>query len=176
MVKQGTVFNNTISGINMEFLETNESSQGRFSKIKLTVKPDSLRTPAHIHQTQDEHFEVLQGTYTYEINGEKKHLKAGEWFVLPKAVAHNHYNEGTEDCIVIQTITPALDFEDIMQRLNELAAAGKTPNGDPPLMEVMIMLQKHQSRTYLAGMPVGVQQALSAVLAPVGRMLGYGKN
>jgi hypothetical protein len=75
---------------------------------------------------------------------------------------------------VIQTVTPALDFEDILSRLIELNNTGKIKNGEPPLLEVMVWLQKYKTKTYLAGIPEVIQNAMAGVLAPIGRLPGYG--
>jgi quercetin dioxygenase-like cupin family protein len=175
MIKQGTTLTATNTGETYTFLETAESSGGKHTKVKFNLKPGGIKPAMHIHLTQNEHFEVLSGTYTYEMNGEKKKVGPGETLYLPKGIAHTHYNDESTDCVVIQTVTPALDFEDILARLIELNNTGKIKNGEPPLLEVMVWLQKYKAKTYLAGVPVGIQNAMSTLLAPIGRMLGHGK-
>lgn len=174
MVKQGTTLINNATGEAYTFLETCESSGGKYTKVRFDLKPGSLRPAMHIHQIQHENFEVLSGIYTYEINGEKRKISAGQSVDLPLGVPHTHYNDETIDCVVIQTVSPALDFEDILARLIELNNTGKIKNGEPPLLEVMVWLQKYKAKTYLAGVPVGIQNVMAILLAPIGRMLGYG--
>ncbi|MCW5906545.1 MAG: cupin domain-containing protein [Chitinophagales bacterium] len=172
MIKQGTTLTVQATGEQYTFLETAESSNGKHCKVKFDLKPGSLKPVMHIHQMQDENFEVLSGTYTYEMNGEKKKITVGQSIDLPKGVAHTHYNDEPENCVVVQTVSPALDFEDILARLIELNNTGKIKNGEPPLLEVMVWLKKYKAKTYLAGIPVGIQNAMATVLAPIGRMLG----
>lgn len=174
MINQGTTLRVAASNEAYTFLETNQSSGGKHCKVKFELKPGGVKPVMHIHQLQDETFEVVSGIYTCEINGEKKKLADGESITFPKNVAHNHYNEENADCVVIQTVSPALDFEDILARLIELNNTGKIVNGQPPLLEVMVWLKKYEAKTYLAGIPVPVQNTMATVLAPVGRMLGHG--
>jgi len=176
MVTKGTILRNSQTGETAEFLETRESSKGKEAKIRWVFKAGGIKPATHIHVMQDETFEVLSGSYYYELNGEQNQLKAGESKTFPKNVAHTHFNSTDKDCEAIQTVSPALDFEDILARLFELNEQGKIKNGEPPLLEVMVWIQKYEAKTYLAKIPVGVQNAMASVLAPIGRILGHGGN
>ena len=159
MVKQGTKIVNVLTKDEMEYLETEQSSGGKHCKIKWLSKASGAKPPMHIHWSQEESFEIISGQFTYEYKGKKKTLGAGESITFPKGEAHNHYNEGTTDCEMIQTVSPALDFEDIFMRINELFEQGKVVNSQPPMLEVMVWLKKYKAKTYLAGIPVPVQKA-----------------
>jgi mannose-6-phosphate isomerase-like protein (cupin superfamily) len=174
MVKQGTTVINSITKDEVIFLETNVSSGGKHCKIKWLAKAGGGKPPMHIHLTQEETFEIISGRYTYEYEGEKKTLGPGERITFPKEVPHNHYNDSSVDCEMIQTVSPALDFEDIFMRINKLFEQGKVVDSQPPMLEVMVWLKKYEAKTYLAGIPVPVQNILASVLAPIGRMLGHG--
>lgn len=174
MVKQGTVITDTATKDTGEFLETNESSNGKVLKIKWTFNPGGVKPAPHVHLLQDETFEVISGYYTCEYKGEIKRIGLGEKMTFDKAVGHMHYNADDIPCEVIQTFTPALDAEDLLHRLVEVSNEGKIVNGEPPLLEVMVWMRKYKAKTYLAKIPVPVQNSLSYVLAPIGRMLGHG--
>jgi mannose-6-phosphate isomerase-like protein (cupin superfamily) len=174
MMKKGTILRHTASGDTAELLETNESSGGKHLKVKYTFNPGGIKAPPHIHLQQEEHFEVVSGEFTWHCNGETKKLGSGESVFFDKAIGHEHYNGGNTPCVVIQTLSPALDFEDSLVRIYELANEGKLVNGNPPFLEAMVWLQKFEAKTYLAGVPIPVQNALSMALAPVGRALGHG--
>lgn len=174
MVKQGTTIVNSVTKDEATFLETNQSSGGKHAQIKWLAKAGGGKPPMHIHLSQEETFEVITGLYTYEYQGEKKKLGPGESITFPKGLPHNHYNDDTTDCEMIQTVTPALDFEDLFVRINQIFEQGKVVNSQPPLLEVMVWLKKYKAKTYLAGIPLPVQNIMATVLAPVGRMLGHG--
>lgn len=174
MILQHTILTASDTGDTYEFLETNQSSGGKHTKVKFSLKPGGFKPAMHIHQTQHETFEVLSGTYTYEVNGEIRKAAPGEKIDLLAGVAHTHYNGENTDCVVIQTVSPSLDFEDILARLIELNNLGKIVKGQPPLLEVMVWLKKYEAKTYLASIPVPVQNTLAMLLAPVGKLLGHG--
>jgi uncharacterized cupin superfamily protein len=176
MVKQGTVVVIPPTDDRLEFLETSESSGGKHLKIKWTSRPGSLKPASHVHVLQDEHFDIISGHLTYEIEGKRDMLGPGDNMTLPKGKGHRHYNDETHDLVMIQTISPALDSEDIIYRIAQLAQQGKiNKKGEPPFLEVMVWVKKYKAKTYLAKIPVGVQNALASVLAPIGRMLGHGE-
>jgi quercetin dioxygenase-like cupin family protein len=175
MINKGTILHNKHTGEIAEFLETSKSSGGECAKVKWLFKAKGTKPAMHIHAMQDEVFQVVSGSYTYELKGEKKKLFAGESITMPKTVAHTHYYEDDVVSEVIQTVSPALDFEDLLSRLFELANEGRLKNGEPPLLEVMVWIKKYEAKTYLAKIPIGIQKSMALLLAPIGLLLGYGK-
>ena len=72
------------------------------------------------------------------MNGEKKTLSGGESITMPMAMGHTHYSEHDSISEIIKTVSPDLDFEDLLAWLFEIANEGKMKNGERPLLEVMI--------------------------------------
>ena len=72
-------------------------------------------------------------------------------------------------------LRPALNSEIFFETLYGLARDCKTDeNGVPNLLQQAVTLNGvNKGEIYLAWPPVPVQKALLAVLAPVGRLLGY---
>jgi mannose-6-phosphate isomerase-like protein (cupin superfamily) len=175
MVKQGTVLINDATGDKAEFIETSASTGGKQVKLKFVGVAGGVRPAAHVHMSQDETFEVISGYFTYVMDGKINKIGPGQSVTLPKGTPHQHYNGDSVDCEYYHIASPALDFEDIMVRIFELSNAGKIVNGNPPVLEAMVWIKKYEAKTYLAGMPVGLQNFMATMLAPVGRALGYGK-
>jgi hypothetical protein len=98
----------------------------------------------------------------------------GETVTLPKGVPHTHYNgETNEDLVMLQSLTPALDAEYLIDSILGLTKDKKILNGNPKFLQVMVWLRHYQARTYLATVPVAVQNFLAFLLAPVARWRGY---
>src|SRR5947209_14053647 len=104
-------------GDSMEILENAAMTGGAQTRVRLVFKPGGSRVPAHRHLLQDEDYEVLSGTVTYMLDGKIYQAPARTKFTLPKGVIHEHYTLGPEDAVSIQTITPALDFDLIVENL-----------------------------------------------------------
>ncbi|HYF03352.1 MAG TPA: cupin domain-containing protein [Patescibacteria group bacterium] len=173
MPKQGQILQNPLSGDTFEFIETAASSNGERVVIKSTVKRKGLLVPNHMHVLQDEQFDVISGTLTYYSDGKISTAGAGKTIILPKNKSHNHYNSQDEPLVYIHTVTPALDFEYLIENLVGLAADGKMKNGKAGLVQELVTLKYLDSKAYLTDIPVGVQKLLINIIAPVARRFGY---
>ncbi len=164
---------NPHSGDAYEFLETAKDTNGRFVKLKATIYSKGQLVPRHFHVYQDETFEVVSGQLTVLLNGEKKQLSAGEKITLPKNKPHNHYNDEDVPVVYLHTVTPALDFDYLIENLAGLGADGKGKNGKFGLMQELVTLRYLDSKSFLADIPVPVQKLLMYTVAPLGRLFGY---
>jgi quercetin dioxygenase-like cupin family protein len=170
---KGQILNNPVSGDIYEFLETAKDTNGQRVSIKMTLRSKGELVPDHLHALQDEYFEVISGKLTILLDGQKQTLTEGQYITLPKNKPHNHYNSGTEPVVFIQTITPALDFDYLLENIIGLTIDGKMPNGKAGLLQELVTLKYLDSKSYLANIPIGLQKLLMNVLGPIGRMLGY---
>ncbi len=173
MPRKGQVIQNSRTGEFIEFIETADDTAGAYSRIKIKIIAGGFKPVLHLHTTTDETFEVISGQLTYVLNGETKTITAGEKVTLPKGKPHTHYNEGKEDLVMYQTFTPSLDIDLFLENLFGLDAEGKVPNGQPAFLQLMVWGKTLQSKAYIASVPLGLQKALSFILAPVGRIIGY---
>jgi quercetin dioxygenase-like cupin family protein len=173
MPQQGQHITNPTNGDTYEFIETAKSTKGERVVMKATIHSKGQLVPKHYHALQDESFEVISGTITVLVDGQTKTLSAGEKITLPKNVPHNHYNDDNTAVTYIHSVTPALDFDYLIENLVGLAADGKSNNGKYGLVQEMVSLKYLDSKSYLADIPVGIQKVLINTIAPIGRLLGY---
>jgi len=173
MPAKGQIITNPTSGDSYEFIETAKDTKGERVTMKAGIKSKGQLVPNHYHVYQDETFEVLSGSLTVWLDGKTTILSAGEKMLLPKNVPHNHYNNGDTPVTYIQTVTPAYDFDYLIENLVGLAADGKSKNGKYGLVQELVALKYLDSKTYLADIPLGVQKVLMNMIAPIGRLLGY---
>lgn len=173
MPTKGQVLENPDTGDVYEFLETAQDTQGQRISIRMTLKSKGQLVPDHFHALQDETFEVLSGRLTLLQNGEKIILGPGEKMVLPKNSPHNHYNEQEEAVVFVQSVTPALDFDYLLENIIGLTIDGKMPNGKAGLIQELVTLKYLDSKSYLAGIPLGFQKFLMNIVGPIGRWFGY---
>ncbi|MBS1518838.1 MAG: cupin domain-containing protein [Bacteroidetes bacterium] len=157
----------------MEFLETSEDTDGKYSKILVTFKPGSFKAVDHIHLFQDETFRVRSGILTYKLDGITNKISSGEEITLPKGKPHTHFNDEKYDLITEQIISPALDVEYLLETIFGFAGEGKIKKGKIPFFQVMLWLKYLKAKTYLASLPISVQDFLSSVTAPIARKKGY---
>jgi len=173
MPSKGQIMVNPDTGDIYEFLETAKDTNGQRVAIKMKLKSKGEQVPNHFHALQDEHFEILSGKLTVLLGGKLQELGVGERITLPKNQAHNHYNTGDEPAVFIQSVSPALDFDYLLENIIGLTIDGKMPNGKAGLVQELVTLKYLDSKSYLASIPVGVQTFLMNVVAPIARLFGY---
>jgi quercetin dioxygenase-like cupin family protein len=173
MPTKGQILTNPDSGDIYEFLETAKDTNGQRVTMKMTLKSKGKLVPSHFHALQDEHFEVVSGNLTILLDGKNQVLAQGEKMTLPKNKPHNHYNASNETVILIQSVTPALDFDYLLENIIGLTIDGKMPNGKAGLIQELVTLKYLDSKSYLADIPQGLQKLLMNVVGPIGRIFGY---
>jgi quercetin dioxygenase-like cupin family protein len=173
MPNKGNIITNPATGDSYEYIETAKDNNGERVIMKASIKTKGQLVPKHFHVLQDETFEVISGTLTVWLDGITQSFSAGEKITLPKNVPHNHYNNEDTPLTYLHTVTPALDFEYLMENLIGLAADGKSKNGKYGLVQELVTLKYLDSKAYLADIPVGVQKILMNIIAPIGRRFGY---
>jgi quercetin dioxygenase-like cupin family protein len=156
-----------------EYIETANDTRGERVVMKATINQKGRLVPNHMHVLQDETFEVLSGKLTVCKDGKIYAIGAGEKVVLSKNEPHNHYNSEDIPLTYIQTVTPALDFDYLVENLVGLATDGKSRNGNYGLVQELVTLKYLDSKTLLADIPVGIQKILMHTIAPLGRLFGY---
>ncbi|TVR86539.1 MAG: cupin domain-containing protein [Saprospirales bacterium] len=169
----GQILKNPLSGDTYEFIETSKDTDGERVTMKATVRTKGPLVPNHFHVFQDETFEIISGSLTVMLDGQTKTLTAGEKITLPKNTPHNHYNNDEIPVSYIHTMSPGSDFDYLIENLVGLAADGKSKNGKYGLIQELVTLKYLDSKTYLADIPLGVQNLLMNIIGPIGRLFGY---
>ncbi len=173
MPSKGQILSNPDTGDIYEFLETAKDTNGLSVTMKMTLKSKGELVPNHFHALQDEHFEVLSGNLTILLDGKEQILTQGNKITLPKNKPHNHYNNDTEPVVFIQSVSPALDFDYLLENIIGLTIDGKMPNGKAGLVQELVTLKYLDSKSYLASIPLGLQKLLMNIVGPIGRVFGY---
>lgn len=173
MPTKGQILSNPDTGDIYEFLETAKDTNGLSVTIKMTLKSKGELVPNHFHALQDEHFEVLSGNLTILLDGKKQILTQGNKITLPKNKPHNHYNDDNEPVVFVQSVSPALDFDYLLENIIGLTIDGKMPNGKAGLVQELVTLKYLDSKSYLASIPLGLQKLLMNIVGPIGRIFGY---
>jgi mannose-6-phosphate isomerase-like protein (cupin superfamily) len=118
--------------------------------------------PAHLHPAQDEHFEVVEGEITVELDGSSRTVRAGETIDIPRRTAHRMWNAHPDDGATVRwTTTPALRTEDWWAALDRM-------EGKPTLVSFAPLLREYRDVFRLTAPPSWIAQPLFAALS-VGR-------
>lgn len=88
--------------------------------------------PLHIHHTEDEVFQVLEGEFRFQIDGQELRVGAGEVIIAPKGKPHSYRVESAAGGRW-QTITVKGDFERFVQAIGRPTERDELPEpaGEP---------------------------------------------
>jgi quercetin dioxygenase-like cupin family protein len=170
VARRGTVLESPVNGQRAIFRETARDTDGRLLRLDFFVAPGGFLGNEHLHPSQEERIEVLSGALRCLVGGRERSLHAGESVTVPPGTTHTLWNESQEEAHALVEYRPALR----METLFGLGRDGKTDEqGTPGLLQGAVTLEEFEEEYRLARPSLPVQKALLAVLAPIGRLLGY---
>jgi quercetin dioxygenase-like cupin family protein len=156
----------------MELLETSAMTNGARVRTRFLFAAGGERVAPHLHPKQEETYEVISGNLIYLLNRTKHVAPAGTTVHLPRGVAHQHFSEGPEDTVAIQTMTPGLDFDCVLETIFGLGAEGRL-NGLSYIVQGLVMIRKMKAPFALAIFPLWFQEMLAWMVTPLAYRLGY---
>jgi mannose-6-phosphate isomerase-like protein (cupin superfamily) len=169
------VIRNPVTGETTKFLVTSADSGGKLLQIEMTADPNAPGATEHLHPRITEKYEMLEGRLHVRMNGKDHAVAAGERLEIPTGTPHSFWNADGERAVVRVNFEPAGTFEYFMETIYALASDGKTNAKSRPknLLQAAVIGQKYLNDIALAKPPLVVQRVFYAVLAPIGRLLGY---
>ena len=115
-----------VLGDNQNIKLTGEDTHGQYTLIEQNNEP-GIGIPPHVHENEDEVFQVLEGKVEMSVGNELTTLNAGDIIFCPKGVPHSWKVVGEEKARAMLSIFPA-GLEGMFKELAELPAG-------PPNME-----------------------------------------
>ena len=175
MAHAGKVISNTVMAGTVKFIKTAADTGGELLEMEATYKTAVDSVPEHYHPYQDEHIEVLAGMVSIHIKGQERTYVAGESFDFPRTVPHVFLGAaGSEEARILWQIRPALDSETFFETVYGLAADGKMKDtGILNLFQLAVILRAFNDELHPTMPPRIVHKIVFAILAPIGRLLGY---
>lgn len=133
---QGKVLN--VIGDHQNIKLTGKDTNGQYTLIEQNNEPeDSI--PPHVHENEDEVFQVLEGIIEMKIGDEKSILNAGDLVFCPKRIPHTWKVIGNEKSKVMLGIFPA-GLEVMFEELSQL------PSGPPDMERIGQICGKYNVR------------------------------
>lgn len=84
-----------------------DDTDGEYSRGLIITPPGAQGPAEHFHPNYDEHFEVVEGEFIVEINGEPQTVHAGEKLTVEAGLVHTFRNEPHSYASVIGEALPA---------------------------------------------------------------------
>ena len=174
MIRTGDVLENPVTGERMRFVEAAADTNGERVTVELTLQAEGTVAAAHLHPFQTERFEIVEGTIGFRRGGENIEAKAGDVVVVEPGTPHKFWNAGPTEAKFVATVTPALQFEQLIETMFSLAADGKTNRkGMPNPLRLAVVASAHFDDVRLPVIPQSLQRLGLKMGAPLGRLIGY---
>jgi quercetin dioxygenase-like cupin family protein len=174
MIRAGDVIHNSITRESIRFVETAADTDGERVVIDVLVEPTGFVASPHLHPYQTEVFEVTKGELTFRVGRETIVATAGDAVTVEPGTAHTFWNASESEARFRCTVTPALQFEQLLETMFGLANDGRTnAKGLPNPFRLAVIANHHFDDVRLPFPPAFVQKLGLIAGAPVGRLLGY---
>ncbi len=175
MIRSGDTIHNPVTGERITFHQTSADTDGEAVVLECSVQPHGFVAAAHVHPSQTERFNVIEGTLGIKVGKERKTLGRGEVAVVEAGTPHKFWNVGEDEVRFVCEVRPALQFESLLETMFTLAEDGKTNRkGMPNPLRLAVIARAHFETVRLPQPPAWLQRAGLAVGAPLGRLFGYG--
>lgn len=150
-----------------------EDVDGAFMRALAITPPGAAGPAEHYHPYYDESFEVVEGEFVFEVEGDPQTLGPGESVTVEAGTEHTFRNESDSYATCVVETRPAGRLGDVVQLLYGLAHDGRLPeSGRPSFLQAMVMADEMGDDTIFTSPPPEVQRLLAAVFAPLGRLMG----
>jgi mannose-6-phosphate isomerase-like protein (cupin superfamily) len=175
MIHAGDAIGNPVTGERIVFHQTSRETNGEAVVFETFVQPNGFVAAAHVHPNQEERFEIVSGTLGLKVGGGEIVSGPGETLTVPAGAPHRFWNAGDEEVRFRCEVRPALNFEQLLETMFALAAAGKTnKKGMPNPLRLAVIARAHFDVVRLPFPPAFLQRLGLAFGAPLGRLVGYG--
>jgi quercetin dioxygenase-like cupin family protein len=176
MAKPGDVIEHPSFGVRMTFLQTSGETNGDLLRVEV-ILPPGFSMPEHVHPRQEERHEVLSGTLRARVGGQERVCKAGERVVGPPGVPHTWRNPSDhEDLRIVSEHRPVSHMEHMLETGFAIARDFEADKKGAlkHLLRAAVLLDEIKEDFYFTGASLRALMAVFVLLAPVGRLLGYG--
>jgi len=174
VIRAGGTIENPVTGERLVFRKTSAETNGEAVVLECFVQPAGSVAATHVHPYQDERFEVLRGTVGFKLDEQEIVANAGDRVHVPAGASHRFWNAGDGEAHFVCEVRPALQFEQLIETMYGLAAAGKTNRkGMPNPLRLAVIARHHFDDVRLPFPPAWMQRIGLALGAPLGRLLGY---
>jgi len=174
LINTGDMVVNPVTGERLIFRQTAADTAGQLVEVEAIITPTGAVAGAHAHPYQDERFEVLEGLVGFRLGRKKLIAEPGDVVHVPAGTVHRFWNAGDIDARFSCHITPALQFEALIETMFGLAADGKTnKKGLPNPIRLAVIAHAHRDGLRAPYVPSALQRVGLAIGATAGRALGY---
>ena len=122
------VLENPVTGERIEVLRAEPAA---LELLDVWTRPGH-RAAEHVHPGMEERIEVLTGRARFRAGGRGHDLSSGDVLTIPPGSPHLGWNPTTTEVCLRLTLTPALRWLEVVERLFAYAREGRTDERGAP--------------------------------------------
>jgi quercetin dioxygenase-like cupin family protein len=156
-------------------IRSHDETGGEYVEMEFTLPPDAFAPPPHIHPTQAEEYEVLEGSFDVMVDGEWRTLDEGDKASVPPGTNHTFRMNSDRPVRVRNFHRPGGHFDDFIEEQHRFMTSDRYRGLKRPstAMTMAIAWEDHSDLLVLTSAPL---RWTFAGLARLGRLLGYPKT
>lgn len=103
------------NGYVLRLVQTGGETDGELLEMEATYGPANVLPPEHLHPSQDERFQVLEGAIRAIVDGEDRRYETGDHFTVPAGTRHQMTGDGPAR--IRWEVRPAMRTAEFFERL-----------------------------------------------------------
>ncbi|MGO8824910.1 MAG: cupin domain-containing protein [Acidimicrobiales bacterium] len=135
----------------MTFLLDEVDTAGAATVFEIRVPAGAFVPPPHSHDGFDESVYVLEGEFTFVIDGVAHELGAGEAGFVGRGQVHSFDNTGSTDGVFLSVATPGIFGPQYFHEIADVLAAA--PDAPPDLGALFGVMARHGLTPAVPGAP-----------------------
>jgi uncharacterized protein YndB with AHSA1/START domain/mannose-6-phosphate isomerase-like protein (cupin superfamily) len=172
MAKSGDVLEMEPVGLRVELLRTGEETGGELLEFDVVGRSRGFLAQGHVHPTQVEHLEMIEGSMKVVIEGKDHLIGPGQSIEVPAGARHSQIPVGEGEGRVRIQVRPAGDTQGFLERLEEICANGQmTRSGFPRPVAGARLIRDYGHTGHATRPPLGAQRALAGLILGIARPL-----
>jgi mannose-6-phosphate isomerase-like protein (cupin superfamily) len=152
---------------------SHDETGGEYVEMEWLLQPGSFAPPTHVHPTQSEDYEVLEGSLDVNVGGEWRTLSEGESASVPPGVDHTFRVPGDGRVKVRNFHRPGGHFDRFIEQQHRFVSSDRFKGMKHPSTAVAMSTAWRDHEDLLVPSNPVLRWTMAA-LAPIGRRRGYG--
>lgn len=99
---------------------SSQDTEGKWSMFQGVIAP-GFGPALHLHRSQEEWFQVMEGEFIFEVDGIRHVLNTGDSVFVPRMVAHRFQNTGTSIGQIMILAQPSGTLEQFFEEFASLS-------------------------------------------------------
>jgi quercetin dioxygenase-like cupin family protein len=142
-----------LDDVTVTFVLDDVDTRGAATVFEIRVPAGGTFPRPHVHEGWDEAVYVLEGVFTFVVDGISQELGAGQAAFAERGQTHGVANTGGTDGVFLIVATPGVFRPAYFQELAKVLAASPGGRSDPDIGAIFGLMSRHGITPKIPGAP-----------------------